>query len=945
MKWSFTLWTIIFTLLLAPPLMSQVSCEYVLTMIDDYGDGWNGATLTITTGNNATVYTLNGGDTATVLVPVTEGDSIVLLFASGFFPDEEEYILADSEGNTLFQDGQMMSAPAQGMVFDTLAFCPACPPPLSASGEVEKVRAFRADISWLPSDPEGDYLIEYDTTGFEPGTGNFKTASGATTTLFNLQENTEYDFYVTALCSNGDTSLAAGPYTFRTLYAKDVAITEILSPVTACALGAAETISVGLTNFGGVPQTLIPFDYSVNGIPGGVNMPEDGFFTGVVGTDSTDIAEFDATFNFSEFGEYTVQVWTALEGDSVPSNDTTTLTVVNIPYITEYPYFEGFEEWGGGWTVEATGFGAPSWQYGSPDASLINSAATGFGAWATNLNGAYNNNEISYLVSPCLDFSSLSEDPQIAFSIFLDTENNYDEAWVEVSTDDGETWSKVGAAGTGLNWYNIPSSNWWEGDGGVPGWHYAQNILEGTADSSDVRVRFVFSSDGSVTREGVGLDNILISPQLGRDMAASSVQALSAASCGSPNDTVTLSIINLGTFPAGGFSLAYSVNGGDPVVEDVSNVLLLSGQGFDYTFNSTFDATSPGDYVIQAWVEFGSDELLLNDTVTTLFRTSVDAPLREDFEDGGFPPGWTSATGVTVGQAHTSPSVVVYDNLGSGNPAMEVTTLPIGPIQDNDTLTFDYRYVNFFSGVDPTVLSAEDSLVIEFSIDCGASFFPAFVITGLNHAPTTDMTTVELPLGSLAGEVVVIRFRAAWATGSYYLDLDNINVRRCPASLQLSAQIVPPSSQSSSDGAITIAPGDPSGPYTYLWNTGDATKSLTGLGEGLYAVTVTNVYGCAETLEFNLTVSSARTPARIGEASLAPNPTNGTSILNVEFTQPVDARIQLLNTVGQVLFETTDRKVSSGAYELDLNQQNGGLYLVRIIADGEVRTVKLIKAR
>ena len=637
MKWSFTLWTLLFTLLLAPPLMSQVSCEYVLTMIDDFGDGWNGATLTLTIGNNATVYSLNqiddDGDAATVFIPVTEGASIELFFTSGSFPEEVEYSLVDTEGNIIFQDGQMGTEPAAGLVFSGTVSCPSCPPPLSGSVEVEDIRAFMVGISWVPSDPEGDFLIEYDTTGFSPGTGNVSTATGATTKLFNLQENTAYDFYMTALCSNGDTSITIGPYSFQTPYANDVGISEILSPITACGLGASETIMVAISNFGGVPQSLIPFDFSVNGIPGGVTMPQDGFFTGVVGTDSTEVTEFDATFNFSDFGEYIITVWTALEGDSVPANDTTTLSIVNIPNVTEYPYFEGFEEWSGGWTVESSGSGAPSWEYGTPNGVLINGAANGFGAWVTNVDGNYNNNEISYLVSPCLDFSSLSDDPQIAFSIVLNTENNFDEAWLEVSTDGGESWSKVGAAGTGLNWYNDSDNNWWENDGGVPGWHYAQNILEGTADSSDVRVRFVFSSDGSVTREGVGLDNILISPQLDRDIAASAAEVVSATNCGSPNDTISISLVNLGTMPAGGFDVAYSVNGGDPVVENIGNVLLLPGDDYTYTFSSTFDASVPGTYVIQAWSQFGNDGLLLNDTVTTSFQTSVDAPLREDFDD------------------------------------------------------------------------------------------------------------------------------------------------------------------------------------------------------------------------------------------------------------------------------------------------------------------------
>ena len=948
MKWSFTLWAFLFTLLLGPVASAQLSCEYLLVMEDDFGDGWNGGMLTITTGGNSTVYSLDAiaGSYGEASVTVTGGDAIGLSYTEGAFPYEVSYTLYDANGQVVFQDGQGGATPATGIVFTGTVICPSCPPPPAGAVSVDEVRAYTADISWVPSDPEGVYEIQYDTAGFSLGMGNTKTVSGAATRLYNLEEKTVYDFYITAYCANGDTSVSVGPFTFETLYAKDVGVTEVLSPVTGCGLGAAETIELIISNFGGLPQSLIPFNFSVNGNPGGVNQPIDGFYTGVVGTDSMEVTEFDATVNLSNPGDYTIQVWTELEGDSVLFNDTTTLLVVSIPLIEEYPYFDNFEEWGGGWTVSRSGSGQASWEYGNPSGTIINSAASGSNAWVTNLEGTYNNNEISYLVSPCLDFSTLSEDPRISFQVNFDSESCCDEAWVEVSTNDGDTWSKVGTAGTGLNWYNDAGNNWWDGTGGFTGWVYAQNILEGTANTPDVRVRFVLSTDGSVVREGMGIDNVLISAVLAADLAASTVSNTSTAECGSENDEVSFRIANVGTSAQSGFDVGYSVNGGPAVIENVGSLVLQPGEVADYVFTQTFDSSLPGNYLIEAWADLSGDGFAANDTISLAYSTAVESPFREDFEAGALPANFTYDTDLTVGNTHNNSSFVIYDNLYSGDQTMQFATPVIGPIGAEDTLVFDYRFVNYFDGTIPTILTPTDTLEVSLSIDCGASYFPVFVITGNEHTPSLEMVTGEVPLNAYEGLFLKARFRGRWGAGDYWLDIDNINVRRCPPSLALEAEVTKVSTQDGMDGSISASANDGAGPYTYTWSNGATGSTINGLEPGLYKVTVTDYYGCRDELEVEVTViSSTSEPANISEIKLAPNPTLGTTTLSVEFAQPVNARIQLLNAMGQLLFEQSEQKVSSGRYELDLSRHSSGIYLVRVIADGEVRTAKLIKAQ
>ncbi|MEL6358226.1 MAG: hypothetical protein AAFQ37_14995, partial [Bacteroidota bacterium] len=363
------------------------------------------------------------------------------------------------------------------------------------------------------------FLLEYGPAGFMPnsGAGTFLVTSDTTARLQPLMDTTAYDVYISTLCNAAnDTSTLLGPFSFFTPLTTDVGVSVITDPISDCEVGLQQ-IRVGLTNFGGAPQSFIPFDFSVNGMPSGVSMPADGLYTGVLGVDSTEFTNFDIFSDFTEPGEYEIKVWTALEGDQDSTNDTLTVQLVAIPNISTFPYLEGLEENDGFWTVAQNNFGEASWEWGEPQGPLITAAAVGQNAWVTNLTGNYNNSEESFLLSPCFDFTDLSEDAIMSFFLYVETENNFDELYVEYTVD-RENWERLGEAGTGINWYNDDINQWWENDGGFGDqWVPAVQSLGFLAGEPFVRFRFVFSSDGSVTREGVGIDNIYIGPQLTRD--------------------------------------------------------------------------------------------------------------------------------------------------------------------------------------------------------------------------------------------------------------------------------------------------------------------------------------------------------------------------------------------------------------------------------------------
>ena len=58
------------------------------------------------------------------------------------------------------------------------------------------------------------------------------------------------------------------------------------------------------------------------------------------------------------------------------------------------------------------------------------------------------------------------------------------------------------------------------------------------------------------------------------------------------------------------------------------------------------------------------------------------------------------------------------------------------------------------------------------------------------------------------------------------------------------------------DGDIILSPSGGLAPYTYLWNTGDTTSSLSNLDTGIYSVEILDAFGCIDSAIYEITEST-----------------------------------------------------------------------------------------
>jgi hypothetical protein len=927
---------VILGLFVATMASLRAQCFYKIILEDSYGDGWNNGKLTITNGATVSIFLLDNinddGNYSEKTFLVNAGQPLVLSWTSGFFDQEVKFGLYDSDGDLVFS----VVKPSAGVIYSGIAGCPTCPKP----SNLEQVNIYdtRAKLKWEDTDTVSavGYRVVYGPRGFIPGPGIGDTAFTVLPklTLQGLQKKTAYDWYVQQDCGSGEFSLLAGPNTFETYWTTDVGIVGVETPVSSCALGM-ETVRILMKNFGAAPQSLVPFRYTVNGEDAGVQQPQDGFYTGVLGKDSIELIAFETMYDFSEPGEYVITVYTQMGGDEDFANDTFRYYVLNRLVA---PYEQDFEVWSGGWAVDTSASVFPSWELGLPSKTKMDTAGSGIHAWVTSLDSLYSLKEVSYLVSPCFDFSEETDDPVIEFLIQREMEMTYDAAFLERSFDGGTSWEKVGLAGEGVGWYNTDNFYYnlgdvWSGYGS--GWETARHRLDGAAGQQAVNLRFGFygAPFALVGSEGVGIDHIQIYVPAKRDLSALRVGTLGEnTACGLQQDKVSFEFTNFGSQPQGAFKVAYSVNGGSPVLETFNQGVVNPDELATYQFNTPFDSRD-GLVIVRCWTQLNGDSNSQNDTVEyTIDHRPVPVPLYQNFEavgaSGLLPEGWTGMGGF-VTNGHGNFTYVFGANLYNGLKTFQLDLPRHGKLGVGDSLSFTYRITEFSSGgTIGTVLGPGSNVEVQVSDNCGATYTTLYTINSLNHVTTAAMKKVFVNLSAYNGKSVLIRFLGNWAEGDYYVDLDNINILSCASDMGLTAQVTP--STNGTNGSIVVNVGFANPPYKYKWNNGAITKVLTNLGSGTYTVTVTDALGCTGSLTVLVGTTATDDIQDLTGVFLYPNPTAASFVVVGRAEGIFPVQFQLTDMVGHLLEERNVPAVSELQETFDLSPYPPGVYVLRL---------------
>lgn len=348
-------------------------------------------------------------------------------------------------------------------------------------------------------------------------------------------------------------------------------------------------------------------------------------------------------FTFSQHADlssfpktYKIKMYVSATNDENPTNDTITKWITHGITVSNFPYFEDFENDDGAFIsqwisdLEQTN----SWEWGQPNAPVINHAASGNNCWATNLSGNYMSPEDSYLLFPCMDFTNLTY-PVIEMDLWYKTAV-IDIAQLEYSLDSAYSWHRVGNTGEGINWYTTPSGYsemGWNGNSG--GWVHALHTLDGLGGKSYVLLRLSFRGGVNGTDEGIAVDNVKISESPDYDISIDLLK-YPYDSCGlSENEKLILQVTNYGLNDLYNIPIKISIDSGLTFTNDTIRDTLSFSESILYTTTNHFDFSQCSLYNVIIFSNLSNDENRLNDTIKTKvmnYPIINSFPYIEDFE-------------------------------------------------------------------------------------------------------------------------------------------------------------------------------------------------------------------------------------------------------------------------------------------------------------------------
>ncbi|MBR4136627.1 MAG: fibronectin type III domain-containing protein [Bacteroidales bacterium] len=192
-------------------------CTYTFNLSDGYGDGWNGASITVQqNGNTVATIGMTGGSSATETVTLCDNQSTTLSWNVGYYDDECSFSVVGPDGTAIYTSSGTPSGTLTTFTTDCSGSGPAtCDVPTGLAVAAASITQTTATATWTAGGTETAWNVAYKPVA----STNWQTAIVSATTypMSNLTPNTQYEIRVQANCGDNVTSDWTTSVTFTTL--------------------------------------------------------------------------------------------------------------------------------------------------------------------------------------------------------------------------------------------------------------------------------------------------------------------------------------------------------------------------------------------------------------------------------------------------------------------------------------------------------------------------------------------------------------------------------------------------------------------------------------------------------------------------------------------------------------------------------------------------------
>jgi hypothetical protein len=440
----------------------------------------------------------------------------------------------------------------------------------------------------------------------------------------------------------------------------DLGVVSVDQPGVGCGLGATETVSVTVQNYGSAPQNTFSVSFAADG---GAAVTE--AYTGpAIAAGGTGTYTFTGTADLSAPGPHTIVAWTTLMGDGDNSNDTTTASIDNLSIAITPSFTENFDSYSNGTTIFPEFTNDPNadvdFQVWSGGTSSTFTGPTddvsGGGKYIYTEASGGSNPKRSRLVSGCIDLAGTTS-PQLIFARHL-YGGDIDSFEVDVLHSGGTT-NILNIIGDELLTNSDP-------------------FITDTFDLSAYAgqsIQISFSGYTSNFDGDIALDEIVIKEIVPLDVAVIGVEVPAPGCNLGAAEQITISVLNQGSSAATPVLGGFGVNG-VPVttIPETVAATLAPGDTATYTFTTTADFSAVGVYAVTGAATVVGDADPSNDSLTVItehLTPSIIPAYTENFD--------SYANGTTIFPEFTNdPSADVPFQVNSGTTSSTST----GPTDD-----------------------------------------------------------------------------------------------------------------------------------------------------------------------------------------------------------------------------------------------------------------------